>query len=156
MPGARIVTKVYIRYNRALFGQGILSLLRGRRTIRIIGMGKDDKKCLETMESLHPEVVIVEQSNGAIEPSALGTILQRPGTERVVALNTDRSFATAYERRCFAITDSEDLVNAIQTGRGTRERTSPVRSGLPRGPCAGVVRAKSPPRPRSLRQRAGP
>jgi hypothetical protein len=156
MLGARIVTKIYILFNHALFGQGIRSLLRGGQAIQIVGMKKDGAKCLETTESLHPEVVIVEHSNGAIEPSALGTILQRPGVGRVVALNIDCNWATVYERRCFAIINSEDLVTAIQTGRGTAELPSPVRGGLPKSPCAGLAPAKSPPRPRSLRQRAGP
>lgn len=119
-------------------------------------MRKDEKKCLETMDSLHPEVVILEQSNGAIEPSALGTILQRPGTARVVALNIYHNCATVYERRCLVITNSEDLVNAIQTGRGTRESISPVRFGSARHPRAGAARAKSPPRPRIQRQRGEP
>jgi chemotaxis response regulator CheB len=156
MPGARIVTKVYILFNHALFGQGIRSLLRGRHAIQIVGVKRDEAKCLETTESLHPEVVIVEQSNGAIEPSALGTILQRPGVGRVVALNIDHNWATVYERRCLAIINSEDLVTAIQTGRGKQDSTSPVRCGLPKCPRAGVARAKSLPRPRIQRQRAGP
>ncbi len=155
MPGTQTVTKVYILSNLALFAQGIRSLLRGQRVVRIVGMGKDVAKCLETMESLHPEVVIVEQSNGAIEPSTLGTILQQCAVRRVVALNIDQSYATVYDRRSFAITNSEDLVNAIQTGRGSGGLTSPVRSGLPKRPCTGAVRAKSPPRPRAP-QRARP
>ncbi len=156
MRGTQTVTKLYILFNHALFGQGICSLLRGRRAIQIVGMKKEVAKCLETMESLHPEVVIVEQSNGAIEPSTLGAILQRPSAVRVVALNIDHNCATVYERRCLAITNSEDLVNAIQTGRGTRESISPVRFGSARHPRAGTARAKSPPRPRIHRQRAEP
>ncbi len=156
MRDARAVTKVCILFNHALFGQGIRSLLRGRRAIQIVDMKKDDKKCLETMESLHPEVVIVEQSNGAIEPSALGTILQQPGVERVVGLNIDHNNATVFDRSFFAITKAEDLVNAIQTGRRTRGCTSPEQGGLPKRPQAGLAPAESPPRPRSQRQRAGP
>ncbi len=156
MRGTQTVTKVCILLNHALFGQGIRSLLRGRRAIQIVGMRKDEKKCLETMDSLHPEVVIVEQSNGAIEPTALGTILQRPGVERVVGLNIDHNYATVFDRSSFAITKAEDLISAIQTGRGTGELPVPVRGGLPKRPRAGVARAKSPPRRPSLQQRAEP
>ena len=140
MPSTRTVTKVHIIFNHALFGQGVRSLLRGRRAIKIVGMGKDEAESLKAMDALHPEVIIIEERNGGIGPSTLGTILQRPGAGRVVALNIDHNHATVYDRRPFVITNSEDLVDAIRTGRGALESTCLARGRV------GTAKGKQTPR----------
>lgn len=153
MPNAQRLTKVFILFNHALFGQGIRSLLRGRRAIQIIGMGKDETECLKAIESHRPEVIILEESGRRVGASALGVILKQRGTRRVVELDIDHNRATVYDPRPCMIKNSEDLVNAIRTGRGTQESTSPARFGLSRRPPAGTARAKSPPGP-AAQQRA--
>jgi hypothetical protein len=35
----------------ALFGQGVRSLLRGRRAIKIVGLGKDEAEYLKAMDA---------------------------------------------------------------------------------------------------------
>ena len=152
-PRRTAVTKIYIFFNHALFGQGIRSLLRGRRTIQIVGMGKDETECLKAIESHRPEVIILEESGRGIGTSALGVILKQRGTRRVVELDIGRNHATVYDPRPCVIKNSEDLVNAIRTGRGTRELSSPTRCGLSNRPPAGTARAKSPPR-QTAQQRA--
>ncbi len=140
------MTKLFILFDHALFGQGIRSLLRGRRTVRIVGMEKDEAKSLEAMEALHPEVVLVEQSGGGIGPSTLGAILRKPGVGRVVALDIDHNYATVYDRRCMTTARPEDLVKAIRKGLQGQASAAPARGGLARSPRIGMSRGKSPPR----------
>jgi chemotaxis response regulator CheB len=149
------VSKLYIYFTHTLFAQGIRSLLRGRRTIQIVGMGKDETECLKTIESHRPEVILLEESSRGGGASALGVILKQRGTRRVVEMDIDHNHATVYDPRPFRINNAEDLVNAIQTGRGTRELASPARCGISNRPRAGTARAKSPPRRRPA-QRAKP
>jgi len=135
MPGLRTVTKLYILFNHALFGQGIRSLLRGRRAIQIVGMEKDEAKSLEAMEALQPEVVIIEQSGRGIGSSTLGAILRKPGVGRVVTLNLGHNYATVYDRRCLTTARPEDLVNAIR-GAGKRKKSQVAVPDPKRGKAA--------------------
>jgi len=117
------VTKLYILFNHELFGQGIRSLLRGRRAIQIVGMGKDEETSPKAMISLGPEVIIIEQRKRAGHHFIFDLMFHQSAVDRVIALDIDHSHATVYDRRVFAMSKPEHLINAIRTGRGPRGLT---------------------------------
>ena len=145
MPGARSVTRVYMVSNSALFGEGIRSLLRGRRSIQIVGMGKDEAKSLRAMKSLRPEVVIVEHPRGRSHPFMFDSMFQLKTVGRVVALDLDHNFATVYERHRVEIVGPDDLVDLIRGRFGERGSASLVGGDHPKTQQNGMLRGKSPP-----------
>ncbi|MBI2454966.1 MAG: hypothetical protein HYV46_02380 [candidate division NC10 bacterium] len=106
--------RIYIVFHHALFAQGIRSLLRGRRAMKVVGMESDVSKALEVVGSLQPEVIIVEESDAGIQSPTLTAILQRHPAGRVVALDLDHNFATVYDRHRVVTTQPADLVRAIR------------------------------------------
>lgn len=123
MGGTPTTCKVYIVFTHALFAQGIRSLLRGRRAMRVIGMESEAAKALEAVRTLKPEVIIVEESDASVQSPHLQAILQRHPAGRVVALDLDHNFATVYDRHRVMTTQPADLVKAI---RGAfRDRGTP-------------------------------
>ncbi|MGE5849133.1 MAG: hypothetical protein ACM362_03260 [Candidatus Methylomirabilota bacterium] len=140
MVGRRDIFRVFIVFNHALFAQGIRSLLRGRRTLQVIGMESDPVKALEAVGSLHPEVTIVEESDAGIQSPTLAAILQRHPAGRVVALDLDHNFATVYDRHRVVTTQPADLVRAIRgfpRGRGDPAPGEKLESSR-QGPARGV------------------
>ena len=91
MPGERIVAKLFILFHHALFGQGIRSLLRGRRSIQIVGMGKDEAAALREMKSSRPEVILVKECRGKHQPMRLDAFLNDSGGGRVVSAHVHLS-----------------------------------------------------------------
>ena len=139
------VTKLYIYFKHTLFGQGIRSLLRGQRSIQIVGMEKDEAKSVEAIQTLNPEVVIVEESGRGISSATLGAILRKPGVGRVVTLDIDHNYATVYDRRCTTTARPEDLVKAIRKGLQGQASAPDVRCSIAKSPRSGMSRGKSPP-----------
>lgn len=106
--------RTYIVYHHGLFAQGVRSVLEAGRAVQIVGMESDLAKALKAVQSLRPEVIIVERSAGTHRPMRLGAFLHSAGAGRVVALSLNHDFATVYDRRRVAATNPADLVNAIQ------------------------------------------
>src|SRR3990170_8420142 len=130
MGGKAAKCRIYIIFHHALFAQGIRSLLRGRRTIKVVGMEHDPAKALEAVGSLRPEVTIVEESDAGIQSPTLAAILQRHPAGRVVALDLDHNYATVYDRHQVTTAQPADLINAIRGGRRDRRDLGPA--GVPR------------------------
>ncbi len=145
MGGAPGTCRIYIVFHNALFAQGIRSLLRGKRTIRVIGMESDMAKALEAVGSLQPEVIIVEELDANIQSPILSAILQRPPARRVVALDLDHNFATVFDRHRVVTTQPADLVRAVRGG--LRDRSDPESIGTPKphpeDPAQGPTRRPS-------------
>ncbi len=145
--------RIYIVFHHALFAQGIRSLLRGRRTMEVVGMESDAAKALEAVGSLRPDVIIVEESDAGIQSPTLAAILQRHPAGRVVALDLDHNFATVYDRHRVVTTQPADLVKAIRGG--FRDRADPAPERAPKGLPAGRGQSESvlaPPARRSRRR----
>ena len=130
MGGKAAKCRIYIIFHHALFAQGIRSLLRGRRTIQIVGMESDQGKAMEAVRSLRPEVIIVEESDAGVQSPSLEAILRRHPTGRVVALDLDHNYATVYDRHQVTTAQPADLINAIRGGRRDRRDVGPA--GVPR------------------------
>jgi DNA-binding NarL/FixJ family response regulator len=106
--------RIYIVYHHGLFAQGVRSVLEAQRAVQILGMESDVVKALKAVESLKPEVIIVEESTGMHQRMRLGAFLKGPTGGRVVTLSLDHEYTTMYERRRVAASDPADLVKAIQ------------------------------------------
>jgi len=106
--------RTYIVYHHGLFAQGVRSVLETRRAVQIVGMESDVAKALKAVESLKPEVIIVEECTGSHQPMRLGAFLHSAVGGRVVTLSLDHDFATVYQRNRLAANDPADLVKAIQ------------------------------------------
>ena len=118
--------RTYIVYHHGLFAQGVRSVLENRRAVQIVGMERDVARALKAVQSLQPEVIIVEESTGKNQPMRLGAFLNGSTGCRVVTLSLNHEFATVYQRNRMAATDPVDLVKAIQ-GVGKRHIPGPDR-----------------------------
>ena len=119
--------RTYIVYHHGLFAQGVRSVLENRRAVQIVGMERDVARALKAVQSLQPEVIIVEESTGKNQPMRLGAFLNGSTGCRVVTLSLNHEFATVYQRNRMAATDPVDLVKAIQ-GVGKRHIPGPDRA----------------------------
>jgi DNA-binding NarL/FixJ family response regulator len=116
--------RAYIVYTHRLFAQGVRSMLHAGHDVEIVGMARRGAKALQAVNTLRPQVLVVEESWGAAQPWRLETLLQAASAGRVVTLSLDSAFATVYERRRLMATGRAQLVAAI---RGAGPRTpSPV------------------------------
>ena len=116
--------RTYIVYHHGLFAQGVRSVLETQRAVQIVGMESDVGKALKAVQSLQPEVIIVEESTGKHQPMRLGAFLHGATGGRVVTLSLDHDAATVYQRNRMAATDPADLAKAIQ-GVGKKQRPGP-------------------------------
>jgi DNA-binding NarL/FixJ family response regulator len=133
--------RTYIVYQHGLFAEGLRSVLQDECPAEIVGMEHDLAKALEAVALVHPEVVIVEESDDTGQPIRPQAFLESADVDRVVALSLDHGFATVYDRRRISATDSTALIRAIRgipeapESREVSERagTEPSRSpgGLP-------------------------
>jgi chemotaxis response regulator CheB len=116
--------RTYIVYHHGLFAQGVRSVLEARGAIEIVGMESDVGKALKAVQSLRPEVIIVEECTGTHQRMRLGALMHSAGSGRVVTLSLDHEFATVYQRKRITATDPAELVQAIQ-GVGKKQRPGP-------------------------------
>ena len=106
--------RTYIVYHHGLFAQGVRSVLETQRAVQIVGMESDVGKALKAVQSLQPEVIIVEECTGKQQPMRLGAFLHSATGGRVVTLSLDHDSATVYQRNRMVATDPAELVQAIQ------------------------------------------
>src|SRR5512136_566183 len=97
--------RTYIVYHHGLFAQGVRSVLETRRAVQIVGMESDVTKALKAVNSLKPEVIIVEESTGKHQRMRLGAFLNSSTGGRVVTLSLDHGFATVYDQHRISASD---------------------------------------------------
>ena len=114
MTHAAAPCRTYIVYHHGLFAQGVRSVLEARGAVEIVGMESDVGKALKAVQSLQPEVIIVEECTGTHQRMRLGAMMHSASAGRVVTLSLDHEFATVYQRNRMAAADPADLVRAIQ------------------------------------------
>jgi len=106
--------RTYIVYHHGLFAQGVRSILEEQRGVKVVGMESDMAKALRAVQSLQPEVIIVEECTGKHPPMRLGAFLHGATGGRVVTLSLDHDFATVYQRNRMPATNPADLAKAVQ------------------------------------------
>jgi len=114
MTHAAAPCRTYIVYHHGLFAQGVRSVLEAQGGLEIVGMESDVGKALKAVQSLQPEVIIVEECTGTHQRMRLGAMMHSASAGRVVTLSLDHEFATVYQRNRMAAVDSADLVRVIQ------------------------------------------
>ena len=124
MIGADLPCRTYIVYHHGLFAQGVRSMLEDRNAVEIVGMESDVTKALKAVQSLQPEVIIVEECTGKHQPMRLGAFMHSAGSGRVVTLSLDHGYATVYQRSQMPATAPDLLVKAIQ-GDHTKQTPRP-------------------------------
>jgi DNA-binding NarL/FixJ family response regulator len=87
---------VFILYQNELFAEGLRSLLEQQKTIAVLGMTKSTKNGFRTACTFRPDVLIVEESRGAVRSPALQAALRQGGIANIVTLSLDHKVATVY------------------------------------------------------------
>lgn len=116
--------RAYIVYHHGLFAQGVRSVLEARGAVEVVGMESDVGKALKAVQSLQPEVIIVEECTGKHQGMRLGAFLRSATGGRVVTLSLDHDSATVYQCNRITATDLGELVRAIQ-GVGKPHNSGP-------------------------------
>ena len=107
--------RVFMLSTHPLFSRGVESLLRQETGREIVGWETDVDKAIERIKELRPDVVILESSDPAGEPTpAVMRILREGLGIKLVGLNLKDNTLCIYccERR--AVKSIEDLVEAIE------------------------------------------
>lgn len=114
---------IFILYSHALFARGVEKMLRDHRGLEIVGMETDWRKGLETIGSLHPEVVILDSEEGGMEPlAAVKEIMERSPCTKVIALTLRDNKMHLYQTREAIASGVEDLLRAIREEQRDRKR----------------------------------
>jgi DNA-binding NarL/FixJ family response regulator len=135
--------RTYIVYQHGLFAEGLRSVLEHESPAEVVGMERDLAKALAAVAALQPEVVIVEESDEAGQPTHPEAFLETAGVDRVVALSLDHGFATVYDRHRLSAPDPAALIKAIQ---GVHEAPDSLESSKRAGTDAGRSPDKAPAR----------
>ena len=113
--------RAFILYRNGLFAEGVRSVLAKRRTVQIVGMQRNVAKALKAVESLQPDVIILEASLPGRKTDRLEALLDGAAAGRVVRLSLDHYHATVYHHQHVESANAGDLVRAI---RGVARRSS--------------------------------
>lgn len=109
--------RVVVIYRRSLLAQGVEKLLSHMKGLEVIGLDLDEKGGLRNISSLHPETVVMDNSD--LHKSARSLILslwqENPNT-RFICLNMQKSEAEVLKQHLVGINTVEDLVQAVKKG----------------------------------------
>jgi DNA-binding NarL/FixJ family response regulator len=106
--------RTYILYRHALFAHGVRSLLEQEHSVQIVGMESDMAQAVKAVSSLHPEVILVEES---ADPGETWPFFELAAAGRIVTFSIDHGYATVYNHHRSLATEPADLVQAIRGAR---------------------------------------
>jgi DNA-binding NarL/FixJ family response regulator len=106
--------RAFIVYRNRLFAEGVRSVLAKRRTVQIVGMARNVTTALKAVQSLQPDVIIMEESAPGKKTDRLEALLDGAVAGRVVRVSLDHYHATVYHRQHVASANAADLVKAIR------------------------------------------
>lgn len=97
-----------------LFAEGLLSILRREKTLAIEGSVSRRENGWRLIETLRPEVVIIEGSDPMVDAStALSELLRHSGKGHVISVNLNHREAVLYIGLQLAATES-NLIKAVK------------------------------------------
>ena len=106
--------KVLIIYSSALFANGLASILRRQRGLKIESSRSQKENGWGLIESLRPDVVLMEGSDQMIEASSvLCELLKINNKGRVISVNLDHKDAAVYFGLKIEATES-NLIKAVK------------------------------------------
>ena len=106
--------RTYILYHHALFAHGVRSLLEKEHSVQIVGMESDMARAVKAVSSLHPEVILVEESGDLGET---WPFFELAAAGRIVTFSIDHGYATVYNHHRSLASEPADLVQAIRGAR---------------------------------------
>ncbi|MFQ6016409.1 MAG: hypothetical protein ACE5NP_13310 [Anaerolineae bacterium] len=91
-----------------------VQLILEREGIELIGTETDQQKALKSIQSLQPDVILVESEGDAPELiEAISRLIQEKTGARLVNLSLNTNEISIYHREHKTVTKTEDLIQAI-------------------------------------------
>ncbi len=126
------MSRVLLVYHNALFAHSIRTALRATPRIRLVGELEDWTQVEAEIGRLSPDVVLVEEDEGAATDAMLGALRARQSPWRVVALRLDETTMHIWSGAGKALRKPQDLYNALRAVPERRKkRRSRVRRRTP-------------------------
>lgn len=107
--------RVVVIYSRSLLAQGVEKLLSHVKDLEVIGLELDEKEVLKRMVRLHPETVVMDNSD--VHKAARNLILdlwQENPTTRFTFLNMQKSQAEVLKQHLVGMKTVDDLVQVLK------------------------------------------
>ncbi len=107
------MSRVLLVYHNALFAHSIHAALRATSRIHLVGELKDWTQVEAEIARLTPDVVLVEEDEGAATDTMLGALRARRSPWRVVALRLDETTMHIWSGTGKALRRPQDLYTAL-------------------------------------------
>ncbi|HEX8992058.1 MAG TPA: hypothetical protein VF784_10310 [Anaerolineales bacterium] len=108
------MSRVLLVYHNALFAHSIRVALEGARRIKLVGELDDWTRVQSEIARLAPDVVLVEEDEGAATDAMLGALRARKSPWRVVALRLDETTMHIWSGAGRSLRKPQDLYNALR------------------------------------------
>lgn len=126
------MSRVLLVYHNALFAHSIHVALDAAPHIHLIGELDDWTRVHSEIARLAPDVVLVEEDEGAATDAMLGALRARQSPWRVVALRLDETTMHIWSGAGKALQKPQDLYNALRAvPEGQRKNPRTVRRATP-------------------------
>ncbi len=108
------MSRVLLVYHNALFAHSIRVALQAAPHIYLVGELDDWTRVHAEIARLAPDVVLVEEDEGAATDAMLGTLRARQSPWRVVALRLDETTMHVWSGAGKALQTPQDLYDALR------------------------------------------
>ncbi|MBZ0276167.1 MAG: hypothetical protein K8I60_08490 [Anaerolineae bacterium] len=110
-----MTTQVVILYSQSLFAAGVESRLRSIEGLTVTRVDASDKMVLELINSLIPDVIIIDEQDTALVGEVLiPQVFSQNPSLRLVGLNLNSREINIYRREGRAVLTGDDLAEAIR------------------------------------------
>ncbi len=130
------MSRVLLAYHNPLFAHSIRIALQAAARIQLVGELEDWTRLEEEIERLGPDVVLVEEDEGAATDAMLGALRAQETPWRVVALRLDETTMHIWSGTGKVLRKPQDLYAALlavppgaQNTLHTSRRITPARGG---------------------------
>ena len=108
------MSRVLLVFHNSLFAHSIRVALEGAPRIRLVGELDDWSRVQSEIARLKPDVVLVEEDEGAATDAMLGALRARKSPWRVVALRLDETTMHIWSGAGKALRKPQDLYSALR------------------------------------------
>lgn len=110
-------SRVFILYSHGLFARGVQSLLSREQGVEIVGMEREDRKALERIRLLRPDVILVDSGTRRQDSCPIiAEIFREIPDARVISLSLTENGIDVYDKHRITASSPTDLVRAIRRG----------------------------------------
>ncbi len=126
------MSRVLLVYHNALFAHSIRVALHAAARIHLVGELDDWTRVQAEIARLAPDVVLVEEDEGAATDAMLGALRARQAPWRVVALRLDETTMHIWSGAGKSLHKPQDLYNALRAvSRRRRKNLRTARRSTP-------------------------